>query len=259
MASMSFPRSQPQSQPQLDSKSESDFESNPESKKKIKIPNSSSSISASFNITYILLITTGTITFIEAIRTTNPVVRHILNLETCISIIAGYFYSIFTTKVAEYEKSNAPINWQLLTTMRYVDWSITTPMMLLVLCVVLSTEIRLHVHLPVISTIIFLNYVMLYAGYLGETQELDRTTANVLGFIPFFAMFGIIYWKYVAPKYSLTNHILFYVFLVIWSLYGVVYFFDIETKNLALNVLDLIAKCLVGLGLWAYYVHIVQL
>ena len=46
----------------------------------------------SFTVTFIVLLTTGTITFIEAIRTQNPMIRHILNLETCISIIAGYFY-----------------------------------------------------------------------------------------------------------------------------------------------------------------------
>ena len=39
----------------------------------------------SFTITYILLLTTGTITFIEALRTTNPTVRHIMNLESVIT------------------------------------------------------------------------------------------------------------------------------------------------------------------------------
>jgi len=106
---------------------------------------------------------------------------------------------------------------------------------------------------------VVLNYAMLYAGYLGETQVLDRTTANAAGFLPFLAMFGIIYWKYVAPKYSLTNRILFYFFLFVWALYGVVYLFDNETKNIAMNILDLFAKCLIGLGLWVYYVRIVKL
>jgi hypothetical protein len=44
-----------------------------------------------FYFTYVLLITTGTITFVEALATTNPTIRHVMNLETCISIIAGYF------------------------------------------------------------------------------------------------------------------------------------------------------------------------
>ena len=218
----------------------------------------STSIKFSFTITYILLLTTATITFIEAIRTKNPIVRHVLNLETCISIIAGYFYSIFTSKIAEYEK-NSEINWKEIIEMRYIDWSITTPLMLLALCVVLSSEIKLSVHLPIISVVILLNYAMLYAGYLGETQVLDRMTANIAGFIPFFAMFGLIYWKYVMPKYNLANRILFYLYFVIWSLYGIVYLFEEESKNIIINILDLFAKCLVGLGLWVYYVHIIEL
>jgi hypothetical protein len=49
----------------------------------------------SFAISYVLLLTTGTITFIEALRTQIPQVRHVMNLETCISLVAGYFYSVF--------------------------------------------------------------------------------------------------------------------------------------------------------------------
>ena len=48
-----------------------------------------------FFITYAFLVTTATITFIEAIRNKDPKIRHILNLETCISIVAAYFYGVF--------------------------------------------------------------------------------------------------------------------------------------------------------------------
>jgi len=161
--------------------------------------------------------------------------------------------------ISEYDKTDKPINWSEITETRYIDWSITTPIMLLALCVVLSNEIHTHVHLPIMLLIIALNYAMLYAGYLGETNALDRTTSNILGFIPFFAMFGIIYWKYVQPKYNSTNRALFSFFLVIWSMYGVVYFLDEESKNIAMNILDLFSKCLIGLGLWVYYVHIIRL
>jgi len=44
-------------------------------------------IDNSFYITYVFLMTTATITFIEAIRTDDKKVRHILNLETCISVV----------------------------------------------------------------------------------------------------------------------------------------------------------------------------
>ena len=53
----------------------------------------------SFYLTYVLLLTTGTITFIEALRNKIPMVQHIMNLETCISVVAGYFYSMFHEKI----------------------------------------------------------------------------------------------------------------------------------------------------------------
>jgi hypothetical protein len=59
-------------------------------------------VKASFMITYILLLTTATITFVEAMRTTNPEIRHILNLETCISVVAGYFYSVFVVQLDKF-------------------------------------------------------------------------------------------------------------------------------------------------------------
>ena len=42
-----------------------------------------------FYITYAFLMTTATITFIEAMRTKDPKVRNILNLETCNLKIIG--------------------------------------------------------------------------------------------------------------------------------------------------------------------------
>lgn len=213
----------------------------------------------SFTITYILLLTTATITFIEAMRTKSPVVRHVLNLETCISIVAGYFYSVFIGKLDEYDNKSQAVDWQDITLTRYIDWSITTPLMLLALCIVLSNEIRTIIHLPVMIGVVALNYAMLYIGYLGETGQLERNIAAFAGFVPFILMFGIIYWKYVAPKYDLANRVLFFIYLLIWSLYGLVYLLDVATKNMAMNTLDLTAKCLIGVGLWVYYVHVIRL
>ena len=213
----------------------------------------------SFTITYILLLTTATITFIEAMRTKIPVVRHILNLETCISVVAGYFYSVFIKKLDDYEEKDEDINWEDITETRYIDWSITTPLMLLALCIVLSNEINVFIHFPYMAAIVLLNYLMLYTGYLGETGKLSRSVASVAGFVPFIAMFGIIYWKYVHPKYDLANRLLFFLYLIIWSLYGIVYLLDVVKQNIAMNALDLTAKCLIGIGLWVYYVHIIRL
>jgi bacteriorhodopsin len=210
----------------------------------------------SFVITYILLITTGTITFIEAIRA-SPEVRHILNLETCISIVAGYFYYIFVEKIESFSKSGKQINWSEITQTRYIDWSITTPMMLLVICLFLGQGSNTKVRFPIIGTIIILNYIMLYFGYMGENKLINRSLSMIYGFIPFVIMFAIIFITYVRPKYKLSNYILYCIYLVVWSLYGIVYMWDENYKNIATNILDLISKCFIGLGIWVYYTKII--
>lgn len=213
----------------------------------------------SFSITYIFLLTTATITFIEAMRTNSPTVRHVLNLETAISVIAGYFYSTFLEKISAYEKDDKMVDWADMTATRYIDWSMTTPLMLLALCLVLARDIGKSVTLKVITGVIVLNYIMLYIGHLGENNTLSRFNAMILGFVAFFGMFYLIYTNYVAPKYVKSNYILFGFFFTVWGLYGVVYMLNEEYKNITMNILDCIAKCFVGLGLWAYFSKIVVL
>lgn len=213
----------------------------------------------SFSITYIFLLTTATITFIEAMRTASPTVRHVLNLETAISVIAGYFYSTFLNKISTYEKDDRAIDWADITATRYIDWSMTTPLMLLALCLVLSGNIGKSISLTVILTIIGLNYIMLYLGYLGENKIIDRLVATVLGFVAFAGMFFVIFRKFVRPVYKLANYILFSVFMGIWTFYGIFYLLPENFKNIGMNILDCLAKCCFGLGLWAYYSKIIVL
>jgi bacteriorhodopsin len=213
----------------------------------------------SFTITYILLLTTATITIIEALRTTSPIIRHVLNLETCISIVAGYFYSIFVAQIDKYNFEKKEIDWSEISRTRYIDWTITTPMMLLVLCIVLGSESGVAVRVPTMLWIVALNYGMLYFGYLGEIHTLERWTAMISGSVLFLLLFAVVFIQFVMPKYTITNVALFATYFVIWSMYGIVYMFTESYKNIAMNVLDLTAKCLVGLGLWAYYTKIVRL
>ena len=207
----------------------------------------------SFYITYVLLLTTGTITFIEALRNKNIMVQHIMNLETCISVVAGYFYSVINEKL----KKRKEINWKEITMLRYVDWGITTPIMLLVLSLVLSfntnTKIKLHWYALTVA----FNYLMLYFGYLGETDKMEKRTASILGFLFFFLTYGLIFVNYLT-KYNRDNRIIFSMFVIVWSIYGVAYHFEEEQKNITYNYLDLTSKCFVGIILWVYYTKIIQ-
>jgi bacteriorhodopsin len=211
-------------------------------------------VKMTFYLTYVLLLTTGTITIIEAISTSNPLVRHVMNIETCISVIAGYFYSQFVAKI---EQSNGTINYKDINDTRYNDWFITTPLMILVVMLSLSyTTGHRSVHLGTFIAAILLNFGMLYSGYLGDKGSISKTTGCIVGFLFFVCLFGLIYINFVRGSNKMFNIGLFGVYVFLWSIYGVVYLLDEENKNIAYNVLDLVAKCFVGLGLWMYFTKI---
>lgn len=214
-------------------------------------------IKFSFSITYIFLLTTAIITFIESIRTASPTARHVLNLETAISIIAAYFYSVFLNKISVYEKEDRNIDWADMTANRYIDWSMTTPLMLLALCIVLSNNIRKSISLSVFTVVIVLNCLMLYFGYLGEVGKMTRSASCLFGFIAFAGLFGVIYSQFVRPVFKLSNYVIFGIFMSIWMMYGLVYLLNETYKNIAMNILDCLSKCCFGLGLWAYYSKII--
>lgn len=214
-------------------------------------------VSSSFMVSYIILLTTGTICFIEALRTNIPMLRHIFNLETCISIVAGYFYYLFLEKIKDYENKRQCIDWKEMTQLRYLDWSITTPMMLIVLCAALAYNIKKTVSIWIIAQVIVLNYIMLYLGYLGETNVLEKCIAAGASFLAFFVMYAIVFYHYIKPKYDLPNYVFYTLYFVVWTGYGLVYFLDEETKNIAFNVLDVFSKCFIGLGIWLYYTNII--
>lgn len=206
-----------------------------------------------FYFTYVLLLTTGTITFIEAMATTNPLIRHIMNLETCISIIAGYFYSVFINKITTVA---GIIDYKEINDMRYNDWFITTPLMILVVMLSLSYNNKDSVHVGTYITAVLLNFGMLYSGYLGDQKKISKTAGCIIGFIFFIGLFSLIYFHFVKGSSKSFNFILFGIYLFIWGLYGFVYLLEEEDKNIIYNILDVTAKCFVGLGLWAYFTKI---
>lgn len=204
----------------------------------------------SFTITFVGLIVSAILNLIESIRTTLPHVRHILSLEACIAIIAAYFYTIFKDKT-----QFGPINWPDITKYRYLDWAFTTPMMLLGLCLFLAHHSKTTVSIVTFLGIVLLDYFMLYFGYLGETKQLDKMTADIIGFIGYIGLFSILF-KYV--KNNKINIMVFTAYALIWAMYGVVYFLDDYNKNLITNWLDLIAKGFIGIGMWIYFSKIVK-
>lgn len=212
-------------------------------------------IKSSFYITYAFLMTTGTITFIEALRTSDKNIRNIMNLETCISVVAAFFYSRFVSDFSEGE-----IKFKKLNVIRYTDWAITTPIMLLVLCLaLLFNDKKGALSFGSFFIILVLNYLMLLSGYAGETGRVSRRNANIFGFGFFALMYGYIYQKLISSSKNFDNKMLFGAFLVLWIGYGILYEYDDITKNVGYNVLDLFSKCFVGIFFWAYYTKVFKL
>lgn len=220
---------------------------------------------SSFYFTYVFLLTTGVITFVEALRTPIPVVRHIMNIETCISVIACYFYGLFVVEIKNSEiqqreksaenndNSTDVIPIEKINNMRYTDWFIATPFMLLALSMVLGYENKIPVKIyPLLLTLAF-NFAMLLFGYLGEIRLLTRNIASFIGFVFFFLTYGTI-WKLFMTGSKITSQskYIFWVFLGVWSLYGVFYHSNEYTKMFGYNILDLIAKAFIGIFFWLY-------
>jgi len=211
-------------------------------------------ITNTFYITYVFFMTTATITFIEAMRTPDQKIRNILNLETCISVVAAFFYSKFVSKAEGGNLDHESINKT-----RYLDWAITTPIMLLVLVLAfLYNTNGGPLKFSKFLTMLGLNYGMLGMGYLGMMGIIDKTLANVTGFGFFFTLYGYIY-KNFLTKYNFDNMMLFYSFVILWAFYGVFYQMDDITKNVGYNVLDLFSKCFVGIFFVAYFTKMFKL
>ena len=245
-------------------------------------------VKTSFYFTYVFLITTGTITFIESLRNQTPSIRHIMNLETCISIVAGYFYGVFLKEIDTAEKETAimeksnndtcngfdsmvtketekkeenstllPIN--KINTMRYSDWAITTPLMILGLSILLGYENKIGFTISSLFMLFTFNFLMLLSGYFGEIGKISRLSATIAGFIFFFLMFGTI-WKLfmTGSKVTSQSKLVFWLYFSIWSLYGVFYQTNELTKMIGYNFLDLCAKSFIGIYFWLYLTKIVK-
>jgi len=213
-----------------------------------KTNNKERMVKTTFYITYVFLLTTATITFIEAMRTNDSKIRNILNLETCISVVAAYFYGLFVKEI-----EGKTLDYKQLNITRYTDWAITTPIMLLVLVLAFLYNTGGRLSFWTFCIILVLNYAMLGFGYLGETGVIDKFQGIVFGFTAFAALYGFIYKKFLHKKYKFDNSILYWSFLILWSGYGAIYLADHEIRNVGYNILDLFAKCFVGIFFWAYF------
>jgi hypothetical protein len=192
-------------------------------------------------------------TLFVKVDTPYMIIKQLLFLEVSVQIVEGLFYVWLLYNFNQVSN---------VTPKRYIDWVITTPTMLITLITYLiflkhieggedTSKLTLFNVLlensSNISYILYLNWLMLLFGYLGEAKIINTSTSVILGFVPFLIYYYTIYINYVNQ--SQLGLKLFWYFFFFWSLYGVVAFLPYYTKNTFYNILDLFAKNFFGLFL----------
>tara|TARA_B100001094_G_C18193112_1_gene808666 strand:+ start:1276 stop:1932 length:657 start_codon:yes stop_codon:yes gene_type:complete len=197
--------------------------------------------------------------FFIKIPENDKILTDILGLETIVQFVEMIFYIWIAYSV---------LNVNKMASRRYIDWVITTPMMLLSTIMFmkyketkeikkdndlekksLNTKDFLNDNKENIFSIFGYNLLMLLFGYLGETNVISKYLSIPIGFIFFIKSFEIIYKNY-ANK-TLQGENLFLFLTIIWALYGIAATFPVNMKNVSYNMLDLISKNFYGL--YIYY------
>lgn len=203
----------------------------------------------SFYFSYILLAGSTVLTGFEIFSYfpySYQTLKYILAIETTVNIIASVAYNSLLTFIN-------PINYNNITLFRYLDWFITTPFLLISFTLYLqylknkNTQSKTQLEYDKLGIIIFLNLLMLIFGFLGEIGIINHILGCILGFIPFIIQFLLI-WKWYGD--NLYNQNIFIIFIIVWSLYGIVYLLPNQPKNISYNILDIIAKVGFGLLIW---------
>ena len=183
------------------------------------------------------------------------VLKEILVLEGIVQLIESGFYIWVIFAIHDLYK---------VTPRRYIDWTFSTPIMLISTIVFMKYQEYRENNIDKtfkmfdffkenknnIVKIFVYNGLMLLCGFLGEAGIIDKRIGIPLGFVFFYLSFNLIYQEY-AKKSELGKK-LFTFLVIVWGLYGVAAMTDLKTKNISYNILDIIAKNFYGV--FIYYI-----
>jgi hypothetical protein len=193
------------------------------------------------------------------VPTSYNLIRELVIMELIVQMIEGSFYIWMITNF------NAIKN---ITPFRYYDWMISTPTMLITFMFYLkflqdqeekkesNTFLNeLKNNWKLILQVSLLDWAMLLAGYLGEKEVFSYLTTTLVGFVPFFLMFYLIYINFASK--STQGQKIFWYFSGIWAIYGIAAMLPYNIKNSLYNILDLFAKNFFGIFL-SYVLYVVS-
>jgi bacteriorhodopsin len=188
------------------------------------------------------------------VKKEDVIVKDILAMELFVQAIELVFY-LHLVYLIFYSKLHGNI-----TSHRYLDWFITTPIMLISFISFFkylknpNRNIRLFESIEEeygnISKLILANATMLGIGLASELSIIDKNIGVAVGFLPFTYIFKILYSEYA--KFTTLSMMLYYFIFLVWGLYGVSAVLPFGPKNSMYNILDLFAKNFYGLFLFAF-------
>jgi len=179
----------------------------------------------------------------------DELLKDLLTVELYVQVVEFIFYVWLIYYYNQVSRNITPF--------RYLDWGITTPLMLISLSAFLShdgtTTQRLgdflSNHTGSIVKIVTLNALMLLCGLIGEFGYLSHYTSTALGTIPFIMNFKYIKDTFLPTSEDGFKNAVFYWFVFFWSLYGVFAVMSYTVKNTGYNILDIFSKNFFGLFL----------
>ena len=189
--------------------------------------------------------------FIE-LKPEDYILQQINYIETVVQFIEAMWYIYIAHSFYNIDSNN-------IASIRYFDWVITTPIMLISTILYMEYENNkikknydkvtiqniYNKHKDTIIKIIVFNFFMLLFGYLGETNMISKYYSIFIGFIFFFLSFYTI-WINFAIHTNISSNLFIFIF-IIWILYGFVAMLSTIPKNISYNILDIIAKNFYGL------------
>jgi len=191
--------------------------------------------------------------------------RTLLKIELTVQVIEFMIYLVLT-----FFFFSKNVHVRNTTLIRYGDWCLTTPVMLITLMAYLSRETSFKEFLKKykrqVVLVVSMDLLMLVAGVQNELYPItDKNVLDVcrrktwiyIGFFPFLVMFGQIYTTFKdSIRRSREKSFIFFWFFIIWTIYGLVAFGSYTTRNSAYNILDIFAKNITGLFLvWKLSKH----
>jgi len=193
--------------------------------------------------------------FLKKLKEKDYVLKEILVLEGIVQFIETFFYIWVIFAIHDLSK---------VTPRRYIDWTFSTPIMLISTIVFMKYKEYRENNIDKtfrmfdffkenknnIVKIFVYNGLMLLCGFLGEAGIIDKRIGIPLGFVFFYLSFNLIYKEY--GKKSELGKKLFAFLVIVWGLYGVAAMTNLKTKNISYNILDIIAKNFYGL--FIYYI-----